>query len=93
MLANILLLKDGINALALPIDAIILDAKGASVWVKTGPNQYKNVMVETGLETNEFTEIKSRIHQGEEIVVTGAYLLSREFTFKNGTNAMGGHGH
>jgi Cu(I)/Ag(I) efflux system membrane fusion protein len=93
MLANITVLKNKTFTLALPTDAIILDAKGASVWMKIGTNQFKNAMVETGLETDAFTEIKSGIQKGDEIAISGAYLLTSEFTFKNGTNAMGGHGH
>ncbi len=93
MLANITVLKNKIFTLALPTDAIILDAKGASVWVKIGPNQFKNAMVETGLETDAFTAIKSGIQKGDEIAISGAYLLRSEFIFKNGTGGMEGHSH
>lgn len=93
MLANIGVLKNKIHALALPTDAILLDSKGASVWVKTGPNQYMQTMVETGLSTDAFTEIKTGIKKGDEIVISGAYLLTSEFTFKNGVSAMQGHSH
>jgi Cu(I)/Ag(I) efflux system membrane fusion protein len=93
MLANISVLKNKIHALALPTDAIILDSRGASVWVKTGHNQYRLTMVETGLETDAFTEIKTGIQKGDEVAVSGAYLLTSEFTFKNGVSAMEGHAH
>lgn len=91
MQVNVSVLLNKQIALALPTDAIILDGKGASVWVQTGHNQFKNVMVETGIETNEYTEIKSGLKQGDVVVISGAYLLSSEYLFKNGTNPMGEH--
>jgi Cu(I)/Ag(I) efflux system membrane fusion protein len=91
MQINVSVLLNKQIVLALPTDAIILDGKGASVWVQTGHNQFKNVMVETGTETNEYTEIKSGLKQGDIIVTSGAYLLSSEYLFKNGTNPMEGH--
>lgn len=93
MLANISVLKNKIHVLALPTDAIIVDSKGASVWMKTGHNQFMLMMVETGLETDAFTEIKTGIQKGDEIAISGAYLLTSEFTFKNGISAMQGHSH
>lgn len=78
-------------ALSLPTDAIILDGKGASVWIKTGHNQFKSKMVETGLETNEFTQIIKGLNKGDTVVVSGAYLLSSEYMFKKGANPMEGH--
>ncbi len=77
--------------LALPTDAILLDGKGASVWIKTGHNQFKSMMVETGLETNEFTQIIKGLNKGDTVVVSGAYLLSSEYMFKKGANPMEGH--
>ena len=91
MQINVSVLLNKQVALALPTDAIILDGKGASVWVQTGHNQFKNVMVETGIETNAYTEIKTGLKQGDIIVISGAYLLSSEYLFKYGTNPMGEH--
>ena len=91
MQINVSVLLNKQIALALPTDAILLDGKGASVWVQTGHNQFKSVMVETGIETNEYTEIKSGLKQGDVVVTSGAYLLSSEYLFKNGTNPMGEH--
>jgi Cu(I)/Ag(I) efflux system membrane fusion protein len=77
--------------LALPTDAIIIDAKGSSVWIKTGHNQYQSVMVTTGMETNEYTQITSGLNKGDTVVISGAYLLRSEYLFKKGTNPMEGH--
>ena len=78
------------NMLSLPIDAVIRDGKGATVWIQIGKNIYKNQMVETGMETGDHIEIKSGIKAGDVVVTRGAYLLNSEYIFKNGANPMAG---
>lgn len=91
MQINVSILLNKTKKLALPTDAIILDGSGASVWVKTGYNQFKSVMVKTGIETNEYTEIVSGLKHGDIVVTSGAYLLSSEYLFNKGSNPMEGH--
>ncbi|MES1220227.1 MAG: efflux RND transporter periplasmic adaptor subunit [Bacteroidota bacterium] len=79
------------SSLTLPIDAVIRDGKGATVWIKTGTHSYKNKMVEVGLESDDRIEIKAGLSIGDIVVVTGAYLLNSEYIFKKGTNPMAGH--
>lgn len=79
------------TVVALPTDAILLDGKGASVWKRTGPNKFESVMVHTGTETNEYTQILHGLHKGDTVVVSGAYLLNSEYRFKKGANPMEGH--
>ena len=81
------------NALTLPIDAVIRDGKGATVWVKTGQHSFTSKMVETGLEANDRIEIRSGLQKGDIVVVSGAYLLHSEYVFKKGVNPMEGHNH
>jgi len=38
-------------------------------------------------------EIKSGIHQNDEVVISGAYLLQSEYIFRKGANTMAGMGH
>ncbi len=83
----------GSNALFLPIDAIIRDAKGATVWLQTGKNKFKSQMVTTGFESNGFTEIVSGLKEGEAVVIRGTYLLHSEYVLKRGTDPMAGHSH
>lgn len=79
------------SVLALPTDAVLLEGKGASVWVKKGHNKFENVMIHTGLETNEYTQILHGLSKGDTVVVSGAYLLNSEYMFKKGSNPMEGH--
>lgn len=78
------------NALSLPIDAVIRDNKGASVWVQISGHKFKYKMVEIGLESNDRVEIKSGLKDGDVVVISGAYLLNSEYIFKIGSNPMAG---
>ena len=79
------------TSLTLPLDAVLRDGMGATVWIKSGPNSFLSKMVETGLETEDRIEIKSGLKTGDVVVVKGAYLLQSEYKFKKGANPMEGH--
>ena len=81
------------NSLTLPTDAIIRDANGGTVWIRTGKNKFKSQMVTTGLESEGVTEIVSGLKEGDAVVVRGTYLLYSEFVFKRGADPMVGHNH
>lgn len=78
------------NSITLPIDAVIRDSKGATVWVQTGKNTFKSKMVEIGIENENKIEIKSGLTVKDVVVTSGAYLLNSEFIFKNGADPMAG---
>jgi Cu(I)/Ag(I) efflux system membrane fusion protein len=78
------------KALALPVDAVIRDSKGAIVWVQTAANTYKSRMVQTGIESDDKIEIISGLAEGDIIVTSGAYLINSEFLVKKGKNSMEG---
>jgi membrane fusion protein, copper/silver efflux system len=79
------------NMLILPADAVIRDSNGATVWIKTGKNLFKNKMVITGAEADNLIEITNGLQEGDIIVTSGAYLLNSEYIFKQGANPMQGH--
>lgn len=91
MPAYILLKSPQRETLALPIDAVIRDGKGATVWILTANNTFKSVMVQTGLESGDRIEILSGLNAGDVAVISGAYLLQSEYIFKKGVNPMAGH--
>ena len=91
MAANVYIINGKQTSLRLPIDAVIRDAKGATVWVNSGNNTFKSKMVEVGAEANNFIEIKNGLLSGDLVVISGAYLLQSEYLFKKGTNPMAGH--
>lgn len=91
MVAYINLNKATKRVIALPIDAVLRNKNEASVWIETGKNKFKTVMVEVGVESDGMLEIISGIKENDVIVVSGAYLLNSEFMFKKGANPMEGH--
>ena len=88
---DVLLKSPQRKTLSLPIDAVIRDGKGATVWIKTANNTFKSLMVQTGLESDDRIEIKSGLTAGDVVVISGAYLLQSEYIFKKGVNPMSGH--
>ncbi len=74
--------------LSLPIDAVLRDGKGATVWLQTKYCTFKSRMVEVGMETGDRIEITSGLMDGDAVVITGAYLLNSEYIFKIGSNPM-----
>ncbi len=76
--------------LSLPIDAVLRDGKGATVWIQTAKNTYESRMVVAGMETGDRIEIKSGLKAGDIIVTSGAYLINSEYIFQKGANPMAG---
>lgn len=93
MPAYVLLKSPQRQSLTLPIDAVIRDGKGATVWIQTGKNTFKSVMVQIGIESGDRIEIISGLKEGDVVVLTGAYLLHSEYVFKKGADPMAGHNH
>jgi len=74
--------------LILPIDAIIRDGKGQHVWVKTGKDSFEPKAVTIGTADENKVTIKSGLSAGEEVVITGAYLLYSEYVLKRGKHPL-----
>ena len=93
MQATVILSHSEKKAIALPIDAVVRDAKGSHVWVLEKDGAFKPRMVTTGLENFEKIEITEGIDEKENVVITGAYLLYGELVLKKGIDPMAGHHH
>ncbi len=91
MPAYVLLKSPQRKTFTLPIDAVIRDGNGATVWIQSANRTFKNVMVQTGVESDDRIEIKSGLMTGDVVVISGAYLLNSEYIFKRGANPMEGH--
>lgn len=76
-----------VQALTIPKTAVIYDEMGASVWVKTGERKFALRMVTLGQESGNAVEVKNGLMAGDELVVSGAYLLNSEYVFRKGTSA------
>ena len=93
MQATVILSHSGKKAIALPVDAVVRDAKGAHVWILEKDGAFRPRMVRTGLENFEKIEITEGVGEKENVVITGAYLLYGELVLKKGGDPMAGHNH
>lgn len=93
MPAYVMLEGPRVETFFVPVDAVIRDGRGATVWVQTAERTFKSVMVQTGIESGGRIEIKDGLNEGDLLVVSGAYLLHSEFVFKKGADPMAGHNH
>jgi len=78
------------GVLSIPVDAVIREGKGMHVWVASSKGKFEPRMVKTGLESADQVEIKEGLAEGDQVVVTGAYLLYSEYILKKGKNPMAG---
>ncbi|MFC6997058.1 efflux RND transporter periplasmic adaptor subunit [Rufibacter roseus] len=85
--------SDSQKAMVLPLDAVVRDAQGAHVWVKTAENTFTSRMVTLGEESANQVAIENGLKPNDTVVVTGAYLLYSEYVLKKGTSPMAGHNH
>jgi Cu(I)/Ag(I) efflux system membrane fusion protein len=81
------------NAIRLPLEAVIRSAEGAHIWIKNGKNTFTPRNVVTGAEDARAIVITSGLKGGEEVVISGAYLLYSEFVLKKGADPLTAHQH
>ena len=81
MQANIYVTRLGKNAITVPVDALMRDAKVSRVWVAED-SVFHLRLVKVGSENSEQAEILEGINENENVVVTGAYLLYSELVLK-----------
>lgn len=91
MQASIVLHKAGEKSLIVPSNAIIREKKGNTIWIKNKEGYFEPKMVHIGEVSGSRVEVLHGLHEGDEIVVSGSYLLQSEYIFKQGSNPMAGH--
>lgn len=78
------------NAITIPTNAVLREENGTMVWVKTKKGHYEMRMVKLGAENEQSVVIEKGLKNGDEVVISGAYLLSSEYTLKKGSDSMAG---
>ncbi|GAA4807009.1 hypothetical protein GCM10023231_40250 [Olivibacter ginsenosidimutans] len=85
MPATILLPQtSSIESLSVPSNAIIRSGKSSHVWIALGKEKFEPRIVETGAEAFDRTAITSGLKAGDNVVISGAYLLYSEYVLKKG---------
>ena len=78
------------GGLRVPVEAVLQESAGNSLWVRNPDGRFENRMVTLGPQTGEQVEIRSNLKAGEQVVVNGAYLLNSEYILQKGTTPMAG---
>jgi Cu(I)/Ag(I) efflux system membrane fusion protein len=80
------------NVLQIPRDALLRTGEGSRVIVSKGGGRFRPVTVVPGLESGEVIEIISGLEEGQEIVVSGQFLIDSESRLSADFQRMGmGH--
>jgi len=69
---------DAQNVLRVPSEALIRTGKRTLVMVAEKDGRYRPVEVRTGAESGEFTAITEGLQEGQQVVVSGQFLLDSE---------------
>ena len=91
MQAYVTLKSNNRKALMIKANAVLQDSKGSFVWIKKDDGTFVIKMIEIGMQSNDMMEIKEGLKVGDEVVISGAYLINSEYIFKKGANPMEGH--
>jgi len=70
------------NALIIPLTAVIDDGIEKRVVKRLSQGQYQPVKVVTGMQSDDLVEILSGLQEGDEIVISGQFLLDSESQIK-----------
>lgn len=71
------------KSVVIPKSSLVV-GKMKFAWVKTGDNMYERRMIETGIENVKEVQVLSGIEEGEQVVVSGGYLLNSELILRQG---------
>lgn len=88
--AWVTLKQKGRQALAIPPSALLESSASTMAWLRTGPHTFTTRMVKVGIRTSEAVEVLEGIGPGDDVVVSGAYLLNSEWVIRQGAGM--GHG-
>lgn len=91
MQASIAWHKEAKKSLIVPSNAILREAAGNTLWIKNKQEIYEPRMVQIGEVYGSRVEVLDGLVEGEEVVISGSYLLQSEYVFKKGINPMAGH--
>ncbi|MCW5573494.1 MAG: efflux RND transporter periplasmic adaptor subunit [Steroidobacteraceae bacterium] len=82
----------GPESLLVPSDAVIGSGERAHVIVRHGEAHFMPMAVRTGRSSGGRTEVLSGLQQGEQVVVSGQFLLDSEASLAGALERLGGHG-
>jgi Cu(I)/Ag(I) efflux system membrane fusion protein len=79
---------DSAERLAVPEGAVLYDAMGAYVIASEGGGKFHAVMVMTGVTSGGMTEITDGLDKGDEVVISGQFMIDAESNLQGGMAGM-----
>ncbi|WP_150118997.1 efflux RND transporter periplasmic adaptor subunit [Massilia sp. NR 4-1] len=79
----------GRPALSVPSDAVVQTGRRSVVFVTEAQGEFLPVEVQTGAESGGRTEIRSGLSAGQQVVVSGQFLLDSEASLRGTAERMG----
>lgn len=86
MLATVRIYSGPVEALNIPVNALIQTEKHNRVFVQTDAGNFKRRDVEVGIVTQGRAEIIHGLEEGEKVVTSGQFLLDAEASLSNVTS-------
>lgn len=85
MYANVIFFGEPkLNVLSIPTEALIRSSQGNRIIVSLGNGHFQVRSVTTGIESGEQIEILSGLRAGEQVVISGQFLIDSEANLKAG---------
>lgn len=76
------------NIIVIPMEALIRTGRNERVIVALGEGRFEARTVKAGIESGDWVEIASGLKSGEEVVVSGQFLIDSEASIKASFNRM-----
>ncbi|HXV08444.1 MAG TPA: efflux RND transporter periplasmic adaptor subunit [Burkholderiales bacterium] len=89
MFAQVTIAGESKEALMVPADAIIRTGKRALAFVSEQPGQFTPVEVEVGQEMDGKLTVLSGLEEGQQVAVSGQFLIDSEASLSGLTQRMG----
>ena len=88
MFVNAVIHASQIRTRAVPSEAVLRTGTRDLVFVQRAPGKFEPRDVVTGVETDGYTQIKKGIDAGEEVVLSGQFLIDSESKLREATLKM-----
>ncbi len=78
--------------IAVPEEAVLYDGRGAYVFEAIGDGVFRPLPVSVGISSHGLTEIMQGVEEGQQVVVSGQFLIDAESRLQGAMTAMDGSG-
>ena len=92
MFGEISIQKSFGKGIKIPSSAVVMTGEKNIVWLKVEENTFEPRLVELGEKFGDYYQVKSGLNVGDEIVVSGAFLLDSESQLKLVSQSHQQHG-